>query len=70
MLLEKSREIAPERMKRAGQNGNDTQFWIVLVKVIFQHQKITMVGIEGQVSGNPGTASVTQKKKKKDQVNL
>ena len=31
MLLEKSREIAPERMKRAGQNGNDTQFWIVLV---------------------------------------
>lgn len=24
-----------------------------------------MVGIEGQVSGNPGTASVTQKKKKK-----
>ena len=31
MLLEKSREIAPERMKRAGQNGNDTHFWMVLV---------------------------------------
>ena len=31
MLLEKSREIAPERMKRLSQNGNDTQFWMVLV---------------------------------------
>ena len=31
MLLEKSREIAPERMKRLSQSGNDTQLWMCLV---------------------------------------
>ena len=34
MLLGKSRGqllIAPERMKRLGQNGNNTQLWICLV---------------------------------------
>ena len=34
MLLEKSREIAPEGMKRLSQSGNDIQLWICLeVKV-------------------------------------
>ena len=34
MLLGKSREIAPERMKRLGQSGNDTLLWMCLgVKV-------------------------------------
>ena len=28
MLLGKSREVAPERMKRLGQSGNDTQLWM------------------------------------------
>ena len=34
MLLGKSREqllIAPERMKRLGQSGNDTRLWMCLV---------------------------------------
>jgi len=31
MLLEKSREIAPEEMKRLSQSGNNAQLWICLV---------------------------------------
>jgi len=31
MLLGKSREIAPERMKRLGQSGNDAHLWMCLV---------------------------------------
>ena len=31
MLLEKSREIAPEGMKRLSQSGNNTQLWMQLV---------------------------------------
>ena len=32
MLLEKSREIAPEGKKRLSQSRNDTQFWMCLVE--------------------------------------
>ena len=31
MLLEKNREIAPERMKRLSQSRKDTQLWMCLV---------------------------------------
>ena len=31
MLLQKSRKIAPERMKRLGQSRNDAKFWMCLV---------------------------------------
>ena len=31
MLLEKSREIAPEGMKRLSQSGNNAQLWMCLV---------------------------------------
>ena len=31
MIVGKSREIAPERTKRQGQNGNDAQLWMCLV---------------------------------------
>ena len=31
MLLGKTGEIAPERMKRLGQSGNDFQLWMCLV---------------------------------------
>ena len=31
MLLEKSRETAPEEMKRLSQSGNNAQLWICLV---------------------------------------
>ena len=31
MLLGKSREIGPERMKRLGQSRNDAQLWMYLV---------------------------------------
>ena len=31
MLLGRSREITPERMKRIGQNRNDTQLWMCLM---------------------------------------
>ena len=31
MLLKKSGEIAPERMKRLSQSENDAQFWMCLV---------------------------------------
>ena len=30
MLLEKSRETAPKRMKGLGQSRNDTQLWLVV----------------------------------------
>ena len=34
MLLEKSREIAPEGMKRLSQSGNNAQLWMsLMVKV-------------------------------------
>ena len=33
MLLEKSREKAPEGMKRLSQSENNTQLWMCLVKV-------------------------------------
>ena len=31
ILLEKSEEIAPERMKRLSQSGNNAQLWMYLV---------------------------------------
>ena len=31
MLLDKTGEITPKRMKRLGQRGNDAQLWICLV---------------------------------------
>ena len=31
MIQEKSREIAPERMKRLSQSGNKAQLWMCLV---------------------------------------
>ena len=31
MLMEKSREIAPEEMKRLSRSGNNTQLWMFLV---------------------------------------
>ena len=31
MLLEKSGEITPERMKLLGQSGNDNQLWMFMV---------------------------------------
>ena len=31
MLLEKSREIAPEGMKRLSQSGNNAQLWMCLM---------------------------------------
>ena len=31
MLQDKSREIAPEGMKRLSQNGNNAQLWMYLV---------------------------------------
>ena len=40
MLLEKSREIAPEGMKRLSQSGNSAQLWMCLVvKVKFDAVK-------------------------------
>ena len=40
MLLEKSREIAPEGMKRLSQSGNKAQVWMYLVvKVKFSAVK-------------------------------
>ena len=34
MLLEKCREIAPERMKWLGQSRNDAQLWMCLVVMV------------------------------------
>ena len=34
MLLRKSRELAPERMKRLGQSRNDAQLWKCLVVTV------------------------------------
>ena len=34
MLLENSRELAPERLKRLSQSGNDGQLWMCLVVTV------------------------------------
>ena len=34
MILEKSEEIAPERMKKHSQRKNNTQLWLWLVKEV------------------------------------
>ena len=34
MLLEKSREITPERMKRLSKSRNDVQLWMCLVEKV------------------------------------
>ena len=34
MLLRKSRELAPERMKRLGQSRNDANLWMCLVVTV------------------------------------
>ena len=42
-LLEKSREITPEGMKRVRQNGNSTVLWMyLLVKVKYDAVKIVI----------------------------
>ena len=49
MLLGKSREIAPERTKRQGQNGNDARLRMCLVV------KVKSGAIKNNVAWEPGT---------------
>ena len=48
MLLEKSREIAPERMKRLGQSRNNAQLWMCLVV------KIDSDAVKNNIAQAPG----------------
>ena len=53
MLLEKSREIAPEGMKRLSQSRNDAQFWMCLVekgKSRAVKNNIAMTNVQTQAS--------------------
>ena len=49
MLLEKSQEIAPERMKRLSQNGNEAQLWMCLVV------KVKSYAVKNNTAEKPGT---------------
>ena len=48
MLLEKSREIAPERIKRLGQGRNDVQLWMCLVV------KVKSDAVKNNIAYKPG----------------
>ena len=48
MLLDKTGEIAPNRMKRLGQRGNDAQLWICLVV------KVKSDAVKNNVAKEPG----------------
>ena len=47
MLLEKSRETAPEGMKRVSQSRNDAQFWMCLVV------KVKCDGVKNNIAEEP-----------------
>ena len=50
MLLEKSREIAPEKMKGLRQSGNNTLSWVcLLVKVKYNDVKNSIAGEPGML---------------------
>ena len=48
MLLDKTGEITPNRMKRLGQRGNDAQLWICLVV------KVKSDAVKNNVAKEPG----------------
>ena len=48
MLLEKSKDIAPEGMKRLSQSGNNTQLWMCLVV------KVKSDAVKNNVAQEPG----------------
>ena len=49
MLLEKSREITPEGMKRLSQSRNKTQLWMCLVV------KVKSDAVKNDIAQEPGT---------------
>ena len=49
MLLEKSREIAPEGMKKLSQSGNKAQLWMCLVV------KVKSDAVKNNIAKDPGT---------------
>ena len=51
MLLEKSREIAPEGMKSLSQSRNDTHLWIYLVV------KVKIDTVKNDIAQEPGMLS-------------
>ena len=59
MLLENSREIAPERMKRRSQSGNNAQLWMCLV-VKVKSDAVKSIGTWNVRSINPGKLEVVK----------
>jgi len=49
MLLEKSREKAPEGMKKLSQSGNKAQLWMCLVV------KVKSDAVKNNIAKDPGT---------------
>ena len=61
MLLGKSREIAPERMKRLSQSGNSSQLWLCLgVKVKSDAVRKYCIGTWNGRSMNQGKMEVVK----------
>ena len=48
ILLDKSREIAPEGMKRLSQSGNNAQLWMCLV------MKVKSDAVKNKIAWEPG----------------
>ena len=48
MLLEKSKEIAPEGMKRLSQSKNNAQMWMLLV------MKVQSDNVKNKIAQEPG----------------
>ena len=62
MLQEKSREIAPERMKRWKKTKNNTQLWMWLVLEIKSNSVKSNIGAWNVKSMNQGKLEVVKKK--------
>ena len=60
MLLEKSRETAPKRMKGLGQSRNDTQLWMYLVEKVKSCKEQYCIGTWNIRSMNQGKLEVVK----------
>ena len=71
MLLEKSRETAPEGMKKLSQRGNKTQLWMCLVvKAKFSAKKQYCIGTWNVRSLNQGKLDMIKKEMARVKINI
>ena len=70
ILLKKSREIAPEGMKRLSQSRNDTQFWMCLVVKVRCCTEQYCIGTWNVRSINQGKLEVVKQEMARVNINI